>query len=200
MSSYLPWCFRACLDCVQGPSFAEATYYKRMKNEPAVKLDVNKTGSDVIILKEGERICGTGSALCTAPLVQNKSYWQVDIQQTGSWCVGLATTECGLSEAPPRKGFWGMNEKGELISNGEVVGKTEKIVEEGDSIGLTYDHLELKFYVNGDPLTDVVTNVRGKVFPAVFVDESAILDARFSDFSKPPPKDFSEILLEQTIL
>lgn len=40
-------------------------------------------GKDVVILKEGERICGTGGAFSTVPIVQNKAYFQVDIQQTG---------------------------------------------------------------------------------------------------------------------
>ncbi|CAJ0583558.1 unnamed protein product, partial [Mesorhabditis spiculigera] len=200
MTNYLPWCFRACLECVQGPSFTEAAYYRRMKNEPAVALDVNKTGSDVIILKEGERICGTGSALCTAPLVQNKSYWQVDIQQTGTWCIGVATSECALNQVPPGTAFWGINEKGEVVSNGQVVTKIDKPIEEGDSIGLTYDHIELRFYLNGSALGDGISGIRGKIFPAIFVDDSAILDVKFTEFTQPAPNDFSEILLEQTIL
>lgn len=40
-------------------------------------------GKDVVILKEGERICGTGAALGTLPIAQNKAYFQVNVQQSG---------------------------------------------------------------------------------------------------------------------
>lgn len=40
-------------------------------------------GDDVVLLKNGQRICGSGAALSTAPIVQNKAYFQVNIQQTG---------------------------------------------------------------------------------------------------------------------
>ncbi len=40
-------------------------------------------GSDVVIIKNGERICGCGAALANAPLVQNKSYFEIKLQQAG---------------------------------------------------------------------------------------------------------------------
>lgn len=40
-------------------------------------------GDDVVLLKNGQRICGSGGALATAPIVQNKAYFQVSIQQSG---------------------------------------------------------------------------------------------------------------------
>jgi hypothetical protein len=41
------------------------------------------SGPDVVLLKNGSRICGSGGALATAPIVQNKAFFQVDITQTG---------------------------------------------------------------------------------------------------------------------
>lgn len=40
-------------------------------------------GQDVVIVKNGQRICGSGAALANAPLVQNKSYFEVKVQQAG---------------------------------------------------------------------------------------------------------------------
>lgn len=40
-------------------------------------------GHDVVIIKNGLRVCGNGGALCSAPLVQSKSYFEVKIQQEG---------------------------------------------------------------------------------------------------------------------
>lgn len=41
------------------------------------------TGTDVVIVKSGRRICGTGGCLANAPLHQNKSYFEFKIQSTG---------------------------------------------------------------------------------------------------------------------
>lgn len=43
-------------------------------------------------------------------------------------------------------------------------------------------------------------NVRGQVYPLVYVDESAILDVRFRLFTVNVPSGFEEIMLEQTLL
>lgn len=42
-------------------------------------------GTDVVIVKSGRRICGTGACLANAPLHQNKSYFEFKIQSTGEW-------------------------------------------------------------------------------------------------------------------
>ena len=41
------------------------------------------TGNDVVIVKNGRRICGTGAALSNAPIAQDKAYFEVKIQSTG---------------------------------------------------------------------------------------------------------------------
>ena len=40
-------------------------------------------GVDCVIVKSGRRICGTGAALANAPLVQDKSYFEIKIQCGG---------------------------------------------------------------------------------------------------------------------
>lgn len=54
-------------------------------------------GYEVVIVKGGHRVCGSGAALGNAPLVQSKSYFEVKIQQGGEWSVGLATRQTDLS-------------------------------------------------------------------------------------------------------
>ena len=44
----------------------------------------NYTGVDCVVVKCGRRICGTGGALANAPIVQDKSYFEVKIQ-CGGW-------------------------------------------------------------------------------------------------------------------
>lgn len=48
------------------------------------------------MVKGGQRVCGSGCALGNAPLVQNKAYFEVKLQQGGVWAVGLATRETDL--------------------------------------------------------------------------------------------------------
>lgn len=66
----------------------------------------------------------------------------------------------------------------------------------------SYDHTSLQFYLNGKCLDKPFTNVRGQVFPAVYTDNGAILDATFqdSDMIFPLPMGFSGVLFEKSIL
>lgn len=51
----------------------------------------------MVIIKGGQRVCGSGCALGNAPLVQNKAYFEVKLQQGGVWAVGVATRETDLN-------------------------------------------------------------------------------------------------------
>lgn len=50
-------------------------------------------GADVVVVKRGRRICGSGSCLANAPLQQNKSYFEFKVQSTGEYTEtsGLTT-------------------------------------------------------------------------------------------------------------
>lgn len=41
-------------------------------------------GTDVVIVKQGKRICGAGGALACAPIVQDKAYFEIKVQSTGT--------------------------------------------------------------------------------------------------------------------
>ncbi|CAD6191109.1 unnamed protein product [Caenorhabditis auriculariae] len=157
-------------------------------------------GKDVVILKEGERICGTGGSIATVPIVQNKAYFQVTIQQTGTWGIGLGHKQTPLDDVPPKEQFWGIAENGDMICDGVVKMKLPKTVEEGDTVGVCYDHVELTFFINGVRCDDTLTGIKGPVYPMLYVDDSAILDVKFKNFSYDPPSGFGEILVEQTLL
>lgn len=51
----------------------------------------------MVIVKGGHRVCGAGAVLGNAPLVQSKSYFEVKVQQGGTWAIGLATRQTNLS-------------------------------------------------------------------------------------------------------
>ncbi|KJH51308.1 SPRY domain protein [Dictyocaulus viviparus] len=200
-SSCIPY-LGSCLECIQGPSFSATTSYSQMTTliPPSICLDTSRCGKDVVILKEGERICGTGAALGTLPIVQNKGYFQVNIQQGGVWGVGIGNLHSLLDEAPLIADFWGVRDNGDVVANGVVVGKLNIEISDGDCVGVCYDHVELNFLVNGQQAEPNITGVKGPAYPLVYVDDSAILDVKFRKFTVNPPVGYSEILAEQTIL
>ncbi|VDD94880.1 unnamed protein product [Enterobius vermicularis] len=192
---------RMCLECVQGPSFAATQSYAQFQDDSrSVKLDTSFMGDETVLLKNGQRICGTGGALGTAPIVQNKAYFQISVQQGGVWGVGLANRSVKLNVVPPEENCWILRHTGELVANGEVIGKIGESLEEGDCIGVAYDHIDLKLYKNGTLLQPTLNSIRGQVYPIVYVDDGAILDVSFRLFSYNAPVGYAEIMVEQTLL
>ncbi|KAK1342145.1 hypothetical protein QTO34_016902 [Cnephaeus nilssonii] len=158
-------CLRCCRD--------GGTGHIPLKEMPAVQLDTQHMGTDVVIVKNGRRICGTGGCLASAPLHQNKSYFEFKIQSTGIWGIGVATQKVNLNQIP--------------------------LGRDVHSLGITYDHVELNVYLNGKNMHCPASGIRGTVYPVVYVDDSAILDCQFSEFYHTPPPGFEKILFEQQI-
>uniref|UniRef100_A0A7E4W716 SPRY domain-containing protein n=1 Tax=Panagrellus redivivus TaxID=6233 RepID=A0A7E4W716_PANRE len=194
--------FRTCLECLQGPSFATANEsYAHLREEVhCVKLDTSFMGREVILLKAGTRICGSGGALATAPIVQNKAYFQATIQVNGIWGIGLATRSANLSNAPILENAWMLHHDGRVYSNGEELGVIDLQMSEGDSIGVAFDHIDLRFFKNNEELPITIPNIRGQVYPCVFVEEAASIDVKFRTFDLNPPPGYEEIMIEQTLL
>lgn len=161
----------------------------------------NLTGHEVVILKNGCRICGSGGALTTAPLVQSKSYFEVKLQQSGHWSVGLATrkTDLNKTKGGTDSESWCLNSDHILLHNNteiyklslqpaDITSSLENINDvlpgtnnetgipsEGDTIGVAYDHVEMNFYLNGKKLDIPVLNIKGTVYPALFGKQMNIL-------------------------
>lgn len=93
-------------------------------------------GNEVVIVKNGLRICGSGGALTNAPLVQSKSYFEVKIQQGGIWGIGLAkrTTDLNVAIGGKDSESWVLNSDGILRHNEQELHKIQNPVQEGDVI------------------------------------------------------------------
>lgn len=182
----------------------EEVNYNVLQNleNPDVILDVSKSGQDVVIVKNGRRLCGTGGALSNVPIIQNKAYFEVKVQASGSYGIGLATRKVSLNNIPlgNDSDSWVLRNDGGIYSNGFKKFQISQTVDEGDIIGVTYDHELLNFYINGDDMECAITGIRGTVYPSFFVDDGAILDVQFNAFYHQPPIGFDRILLEKTIL
>lgn len=215
------------------------------------------------MLKNGKRICGSGGAILNQALLQSKSYFEVKVQQTGHWSVGLCTLNADLNKT--RGGLdkfsWCLNAENLVMndgsvsydlneiyssnSNGENGSATAPVLDEsedlfsvdndkadvtstslpstvsnqrsllpqeGDIIGITYDHVELNFYLNGRnlniPTLIKLTNSQtfngeynsNEIYPCLYVDDGAILDLIVDNFNFQVPSGFDKIMVEQTLL
>lgn len=70
-----------CLSLTTYPNFA--AWHDQTTNGLLFGIFLFFPGTDVVIVKSGRRICGTGGCLANAPLHQNKSYFEFKIQSTG---------------------------------------------------------------------------------------------------------------------
>lgn len=91
-------------------------------------------------------------------------------------------------------------------------------IQEGDIIGVSFDHIQLKFYLNGSEIDCPISNIKGTIYPVLYgksitiiidcliylffilVDDGAILDIILDNFTYPPPPGFDKIMLEQSLL
>nr|CAG4648285.1 EOG090X0EPP [Moina brachiata]SVE93292.1 EOG090X0EPP [Moina brachiata] len=188
-------CFRGCANFLD---LGIATTPVPIKKQPLIVLDSQHIGQEVVLIKNGSRICGTGGALANTPINQDKAYFEVRLQQTGIWGLGLATGKADLNKVPLGNDpdSWVLCSDGYLRHNKEELHHITQIPQEGDTIGISYNHIELNFYVNGQKLDCPFTNVKGEVYPAVYVDEGAVLDVVFEDFARDPPPGYDKIILE----
>ncbi|CAF1122377.1 unnamed protein product [Rotaria sp. Silwood1] len=188
-----------CLRFLQGTNYPDVI----VSHRPEVILDTSRMGQDVVVVKNGRRLCGTGAAVANAPIVQNKAYFEVKLQTQGTWGIGLGTRRTNLSKVP--LGYdseaWIMDQYGQVKYDNKVLSQFRTNIEEGDVIGFAYDHETFRIFVNGteqEPSCRVTT--RGTVFPIFYVDEGAILDIQFSTFYFPPPEGYDRILLEKSLI
>ncbi|XP_012274960.1 SPRY domain-containing protein 7 [Orussus abietinus] len=190
-------CLRNCFD---GFGFSAAQVARREPNP--IALDTTHMGHEVVIVKNGSRVCGRGGTLTTAPLAQSKSYFEVKVQQGGVWAVGLATRSTDLSQSTGGNDAesWTLNSDGVVRHDGQELHKIQSIVQEGDIVGVSYDHVELNFYLNGKSLDVPILGIKGTTYPALYVDDGAILDLILDNFAHPPPMGFEKIMLEQSLL
>ncbi|GAB1605547.1 SPRY domain-containing protein 7-like [Argonauta hians] len=194
----------ACFCCLRCRTFGAGLTggHVILKDQPAVKLDTAHMGNDVVIVKHGRRICGSGGALANVPIVQNKAYFEIKVQCGGSWGVGLALKKVDLNTVPVggEADAWILRNDGKLYHNNEVKVQIPELAQEGDIIGLAYDHVDLNFFLNGKPTNTPVSGLKGTLFPIIYVDDGAVLDVQFATFYHQPPDGFDRIMIEQSLL
>jgi len=168
---------------------------------PEVILDTTTMGHEAVVVKNGLRLCGTGSARGSAPILQDKAYWEVKVQQGGMWSAGVCTPAADLNtDLGKDQSSWAVTNSGLVRTRDSQEYQINLKLEEGDVIGFSYDHVELNIFCNGKNLDTPVLGIKGTVFPVFFVDEGAILDCIFEDFLHQPPSGFERIMIEKALL
>ena len=96
---------------------------------------------------------------------------------------------------------WILRHDGKIVHNNTVLHEVSEPIQE-DVIGVAYDHIQLKFFINNTPVEYEVTNVKGSdIYPVVYVNSGAIIDMIFSEpFTYDPPPSYSAILIEKVLL
>ncbi|XP_023291290.2 SPRY domain-containing protein 7 [Lucilia cuprina] len=86
-------------------------------------------------------------------------------------------------------------------TEGSLEEQSHSFPDEGDIVGVSFDHIELNFYFNGKNLEVPFRNVKAStVYPVIFVGNGAILDIILNNFHYAPPAGFENIMLEQSLL
>ena len=57
------------------------------------------SGNEVVIVKSGKRICGSGAALANAAILQNKCYFEMKIQSGGRFQLKILKELCPVSKS-----------------------------------------------------------------------------------------------------
>ncbi|EDO39979.1 predicted protein [Nematostella vectensis] len=159
-------------------------------------------GNEVVIVKSGRRICGSGAAFANAPILQNKCYFEAKVQSGGVWGIGVATKSCDVNKVPlgTTPESWVLRSDGTVAHNGKIYHRITSIPEEGDMLACTFDHVEVNFYHKGKHLHCPLTGFKETVYPIIYVDDGTIVDVNFKDFVYQPPDGFSAIMFEKSLL
>jgi len=202
MAAMFGQCFNMVSSCLYGEGewTGAAPHIPASQPIPEVILDTSTMGQEAVVVKNGLRLCGTGSARGSAPILQDKAYWEVKVQQGGVWSAGIATPAADLTkDLGLDQCSWAVTSGGLVRSRGQQE-YTVQGIEEGDVLGFSYDHVELNLYCNGRNLDTPILGIKGTVFPVFYVDEGAILDTVFENFHHPPPGGFERIMIEKALL
>lgn len=125
----------------------------------------------------------------------------------GTFGVGLSSKEIDLNCAPLSNrpqleaSYCVFTNNAEVEQDGKKVFKLENVkLELNDVIGVAYDHIELKFFLNNKQIEKTFKGLKGELYPVLYVNNGAILDASFSSFQYDAPPGYDRLMLEKTLL
>ena len=125
----------------------------------------------------------------------------------GTFGVGLSSKEIDLNCVPlsvrPQleANYCVFTNNAEVEQDGKKMFKMENIkLELNDVIGVAYDHIEVKFFLNNKQIEKTFQGLKGELYPVLYVNNGAILDAFFSSFQYGVPSGYDKIMIEKSLL
>ena len=76
-------------------------------------------------------------------------FTSVKVQSDGVWGCGVASERCDLNNVPLGESSWTFRNDLGFYSQANKIESADIELNEGDVIGVTYDHVTLQFYLNG---------------------------------------------------
>jgi len=136
MATFIVKCFGSVSDCFYGTGeWRPPQPIPASQPIPEVILDTSTMGQEAVVVKNGSRLCGTGAARSSSPILQNKAYWEFKLQQAGIWSVGLANPGCDLNRnLGTDLNSWCLTQDNVIMFNGDIEHKLEPKIQEGDVI------------------------------------------------------------------
>ena len=122
------------------------------------------------------------------------------VQQSGVWACGLCSATADLNKGLGDVNSWVLTSEGTVKTRNQEEYQVKQQIQEGDVLGFTYDHVELNFFLNGTNLNCPVLGIKGTVYPVVYVNDGAILDAIFESLRCSIPSGFDRIMVEKALL
>ena len=138
-------------------------------------------GQEAVVVKNGSRLCGTGAARSSTPILQNKAYWEFKLQQAGIWSCGLANPGCDLNRnLGTDLNSWCLTHDNVIMFNGDIEHKLEPKIQEGDIIvSIIFGHYHIINHsfliIRGLPMTmwNSMSTSTGKISIALFTESKA---------------------------
>eukprot|EP00656_Telonema_subtile_P020099 TRINITY_DN21265_c0_g1_i1.p2 TRINITY_DN21265_c0_g1~~TRINITY_DN21265_c0_g1_i1.p2 ORF type:complete len:218 (+),score=55.50 TRINITY_DN21265_c0_g1_i1:133-786(+) len=161
---------------------------------PAIVLTAQRKGTNVNLGASLTQLAGSGVALCSTKLDQDRAYWEVTVNSEDGECwVGVAGKAAAVEKCPGAQVARGDQDTAQLwgLHSADLQSHAFAHLKKGDTIGVLYDQAcgppTLEFFYNGNVLDGArISHIRGQVTPAVAVQDGG-LDCNFTHtFAHPP--------------
>ena len=148
-----------------------------------------------VTIEADTKVCGEGSALGDAPILQDKGYFEARVVSAGRFAVGVATKGSPLD---------GVLEK--AATAWTITSDHANAPAVGEVVGVAVDQADYPvqvYFYSGGKLIHQLSGVRGEVLPAFSVSDGASLDVNFGSrepWAQPMPPGFEGIIKSISLL
>mmetsp|Transcript_13521 Transcript_13521/g.39350 ORF Transcript_13521/g.39350 Transcript_13521/m.39350 type:complete len:192 (-) Transcript_13521:40-615(-) len=169
---------------------------------PEIGIPASAKGKDVVVDNANLSISGSGSALASAPIEQDRAYWEVKVVDPGS----QGRIRVGVSRRLKEEDLHQEIDEASQGDKRRVWSFQQGDLKAGDVVGVTFgqsDLPNLSFLVNGEPQPAFdVKKIGGLVYPIFSVGQGATLRVVFDPehFEQQPPPAAKPLMVVRSLL